>query len=126
MEKLFETENFVLESDGEILIGTWKCKIIDLQIAKETIKRRAEVLANKGKYPILVIMDEVDEVPIEVRKYLSLKENCEEFSRCGIVVNSRFQSMIANIFIKFTTPPVDTRMFLDVDSAKKWLLKNGY
>jgi len=41
----------------------------------------------------------------------------------AIVVESRMSSYFANLYLKFSTPKIPTRLFTKMDEAEKWLKK---
>ena len=117
---IFENNKIIFELEDGILLGNWKCDIIDLDVAKEVVKHRVEATEGK-KYPLLVDIKNVKTSTKEARDFLASEKGCEGLVASGILIGSSIGSMIGNFFINISRPYIPTQLFSDEAKAKKWL-----
>lgn len=117
-----ENEYIRLEIVNEIVIGTYKTKIITLDIAKKVVKLRLEISNNKD-YPVLIKDNYVEKIEKKARDYFSTKEGLKGIRCAAILTNSIFKIALANFFLKVSGPPIPVKLFSAEHDAYKWLNK---
>ncbi len=73
------------------------------------------------KMPVLVICPEFATTNSEVMKYLSKNENFPYSKAGAYVVFSLAQRLLANFYLKITTPERPTKFFNNKEEAINWL-----
>ena len=121
MERIdFENEyvKFVIEEG--ILTGSFKCELVDLNLAEKITGYRAE-LQYGISYPILSDITLVKNSTKGARDYLASELGCEGVIAAAILSDSPIGNMIANFFINVSKPLRPTKIFTKEADAKKWL-----
>jgi hypothetical protein len=114
-------ESISVELVNGILIGTFKCEYVDLELAKAAVENRIKYFG-KHDYPMIVILGCVKHITKEAREFLASKEGCQKVKRCAIVISSEVTKIIANFFIRINKPQVPTTIFTSEEKARQWLL----
>ncbi|MDO9184636.1 MAG: hypothetical protein Q7W13_01395 [Bacteroidia bacterium] len=117
---LLENEHakFVIE-DG-ILIGSFKCEFVDLDLANKITGYRLE-LQNGKNFPILSNIKAVKSSTKSARDFLASEEGCKGVVAAAVLIDSPISSMIGNFFIRVSKPLRPTKIFTNETEAKKWL-----
>lgn len=115
-----ETEYVKIYLDNGILAAEWKRSIIDISIAKAVVNSRNH-FADGINYPVLVKINSIIGGSKEARDFLASEEACKGMIAGAIVVDSIFETMLANLFIGRSKPIIPTRIFSSEAKARKWL-----
>lgn len=110
-----------LDEDGIIIAVGSDHQLHTLEQAIENTKVNAE-LAGAKRRPFLIDMNQVKTMSSEARAYYAGPEPTKSVTAVAIVTNSSVGKLVANFFLRLTTPLLPTRLFTDVEEAKKWLL----
>lgn len=117
---LFENELAKVTIEEGILIGSFKCAFIDLELANKITAYRLEV--QKGKnYPILSNIRAVKSSTKSARDFLASEKGCTGVIAAAVLIDSPISSMIGNFFIRVSKPLRPTKIFTNEEEAKKWL-----
>ena len=112
-----------MKFENGILYGKYnKSLVIDLEVAKTVIEYRKK-LTNYKNAPILVDARDVNEITSEARKLFSSTEGYELLNAAGILVDSKFQTFVANFLLKvnFKKTPIPIKLFTNESDAIIWL-----
>lgn len=118
--KDFENEHAKFVIEEGILIGSFKCKLVDLDLAEKITADRVE-LQNGISYPILSNIKFVKNSTKEARDFLASEKGCEGVIAAAILIDSPIGNMIGNFFIFISKPLRPTKIFTKEAEAKKWL-----
>lgn len=110
-----------LDEDGIILAVGSDHQLHTLEHAIENTKVNAE-LAGVKRRPFLIDMNKVKTMSSEARAYYAGPEPKKSVTAVAIVTNSGVGKVVANFFLRLTTPLLPTRLFTDVEEARKWLM----
>jgi len=95
----------------------------------ETVERSKELvkaigkIVNYKKVPMLSKFDEFVLPPKENRDFWAKKDSCPYTSAEAFITNSIAMKIIANFYMRIEKPQRETRMFTNVEEARKWLKK---
>ncbi|MES2590784.1 MAG: hypothetical protein V4608_02780 [Bacteroidota bacterium] len=115
-----ETEYAKIYFDNGIMVAEWKGTLIDMTTAKAVINSRM-LFSDGASFPVLIKINSIIDSTKEARDYLASKEACIGMLAGAIVVDSIFESMLANLFIGRSKPVIPTKIFNAENKAKKWL-----
>lgn len=119
---LHETTHYKFRFADGIFYMTYKSGNITLEIAKEIVRKRKEMM---GDVEIWAIIDDANLRSIErdARQYLSSDAGIAGIRAGALVVSSSFAKHLANFFLKITVnkPKIPTRVFLNYEEALEWL-----
>ncbi len=123
MESIFhETDFYKFQFDGDIFYTTYKNGPITLEIAKEIVRLRQEIMQGRE---IWALIDDFNlrSIDRDARVYLSTPEGIEGVRAAALLVSSPFAKHLANFFLKITVskPVIPTRVFTDKQEALDWL-----
>ena len=92
---------------------------IKVEDAKKIVEVSSRVSAGK-KHCNLVDTREMLYMNNEARKYLAMQDK-STVSAIGVVIHSKFQRSMANLYLKFSNPVIPTKMFDREEDAIDWL-----
>ncbi len=122
MSFIHETDFYKFQFDGDIFYMTYKNGPITLEIAKEIVSKRHELM--KGR-EIWVLIDDFNlrSIDRDARVFLSSTEGIDGIRAGALLVSSPFAKHLANFFLKITVskPVIPTRVFTDKTEALDWL-----
>jgi hypothetical protein len=123
MESIFhETDFYKFQFDGDIFYMTYKNGPITLEIAKEIVAKRQELMQGRE---IWALIDDFNlrSIDRDARVYLSTPEGIDGIRAGALLVTSPFAKHLANFFLKITVskPVIPTRVFTDKQEALDWL-----
>ena len=98
-----------------------KGQIIDLDEVKEIFEVISQE-AKGGLFRLMVSASEEATLSSKSREYASTKESSDVIVADAVVVENYSHEMTSNFFIRFNKPNRPTKLFKNVDEAKKWLL----
>src|SRR5882724_5967431 len=78
-------------------------------------------MVNYKKVPMLSKFDEFVLPPRENRDFWSKKDSCPYTSAEAFITDSTAMRIIANFYMRIEKPQRATKMFTQVDEARKWL-----
>ena len=93
----------------------------------ETVERSKQLveaigkLVNYKKVPMLSKFDEFALPPKENRDFWAQKDSCPYTSAEAFITNSTAMKIIANFYMRIEKPQRETKMFTDIEEARKWL-----
>ncbi|HVD99224.1 MAG TPA: hypothetical protein VNB90_13535 [Cytophagaceae bacterium] len=108
--------------EGEFLMGKYEDVHINIEIARDIVKERLRVFGTEPRLAIIEIRGSVTYTK-EARDYLGSEEACVGAKKLALIATSPISVTVGNFFIKIAKPPVPTKIFRNIESAKKWLLK---
>ncbi|WP_066759134.1 SpoIIAA family protein [Crocinitomix algicola] len=118
----FESKHYKFKYEDGILFGTYLDGPITLELAKEIVDKRLELM--KGE-ETLILVDVIGTkgVDRDARSFLSSKKGSEGLKAGAIVTDSAFTRHLANFFLKipFNQGPMPGRLFSNYEDAIKWL-----
>lgn len=119
---LHETDFYKFKYEGGIFFMTYKTGPITVDIAREIVKKREELM--KGE-KIWALIDDANlrSIDREARDFLSSDEGIHGIEAGALLVSSPFAKHLANFFLKITVnkPKIPTRVFSDRGEALTWL-----
>ena len=120
--EIFENDVMRLEWKEGILHGWYKKGNVTLDIAKRIVSDRRKFTKNQ---PVKMIVKQSGLRGIErdARQYLSSPQGIEGVLAGAIIVNSAFETHLANFFLNITVirPKIPTKLFRTEQEALKWL-----
>jgi hypothetical protein len=117
----FENEYISVTLEDGIIIAIYKPNLkIDLKVAKATVEAR-KVISNGNVFPGLADIRNLKSITDEARDWLGTKEPNELLSSCAVLTNNPIQNLLANFYLKFSKPPIPTKLFTDKSKAIRWL-----
>lgn len=123
-ENIDNIENAIVKiyfKDG-IIYASYTPKLdIDLETAKKTSMYRKEISKKVGAVPVLADIRNLGKVSDEARDWLGTKEANELIPAMAILTNNPIQNLLANFYLKFSNPPMPTRLFTNEEKALRWL-----
>lgn len=78
-------------------------------------------MVNYKKVPLLSKFDEFALPPKENRDFWAQKDSCPYTIAEAFIMNSTAMTLIANFYMRFEKPQRETKMFTQVEDARKWL-----
>ena len=93
---------------------------IDLETAKEMVGIGDEWGKDLEKSCNMIDTRSMTFIGSEVRKYFA-SQTRSRLQAVAIVINSRFQGGLANLYMKFSKPVTPTKIFDDTAQAERWL-----
>ena len=123
MEDFFyETDNYRFRLEKGIFFVTYKTGPITLEIAKEIVGKRCELM--KGQ-DVWALIDDANlrSIDRDARDYLSSDEGIHGVKAGALLVSAPFAKHLANFFLKITVnkPKIPTKVFSKRDEALNWL-----
>jgi hypothetical protein len=94
---------------------------VGLEEAKRIVKDRLAVFGGK-RYPVLIVGN--GGTPImskEARDFFARGDGVKGFKALAIVVDNFLFKILGNLFVNFSNPQVETKIFSDKEEAKVWL-----
>lgn len=117
----FENEYISVTLENGIIIAIYKPDLkIDIEIAKATVNAR-KVVSNGKVMPGLADIRNLKSVTDEARDWLGTKEPNELLSACAVLTNTPIQNLLANFYLRFSNPPIPTKLFTNKEKAIRWL-----
>mgnify|MGYP001608965046 CR=1 FL=1 len=109
----------------------------DDQICRSIVKKNAEVKIEEAqkvteivqlflsgeKLPILVDIRNIKSITKEAREHFTMKNREPSVSAIGLLVKSPLSMLVANFFIGINRSAVPTKLCINENKAKEWLLK---
>lgn len=107
--------------EGPFFFGKYHTDIVDLETAQHAVESRHQLLKGESK---LAIIDSgsAKKITKEARAYLSGPYSYEGLKATAILARSPLAAVMGNFYLRFGNFPIPTRMFKNVEGAKKWLL----
>ena len=93
---------------------------VDMESAQQMVQTGDEWSNGLEKSCNLVDTREMIFISSKVRKYLAGQKR-DQLRGIAIVINSKFQSGLANLYMKFSKPTTPTKIFDDLKEAEVWL-----
>jgi hypothetical protein len=122
MNFVHETEFYKFQFDGDIFYMTYKNGPITLEIAKEIVSKRHELMNGRE---IWALIDDFNlrSIDRDARVYLSTPEGIDGIRAGALLVSSHFAKHLANFFLKITVtkPIIPAKVFTDKTEALDWL-----
>ena len=106
--------------DG-VVYATYKAIDVDLDAAEKVTEERKKL--HEGISALLICdVSQMKSVSKEARTYFSV-HGSESLKATAMIIASGFNTMLANFFMRvnFKKPPVPTKVFTNIEDAKKWV-----
>lgn len=116
----FENKHIALELKNDIIFADYKSECITLPMVDEGIDKRLEIISNKS-YPICADIRKTEIFTKEARLRLAQEDATWGTTACAVIVNSRIQEFIYNLFFTNYKYPVPTKLFANKEKAIMWL-----
>lgn len=94
--------------------------IITLEIAKQMVKQRLEVMGGIIR-PVFVDMRGMMSINAEARKYLAGREAIKYVSAGAIYLDNYLHYLTGTVFLKIDRPSIPSKLFTDKEKALRWL-----
>lgn len=106
--------------EDDIVITRIKVEEGDIDDARESVEVGNRVLGKlKGKKLVLIYGEKARKISAEARRYL--KDASGPAEKLAIVVRNPVQRVIASFFMGINKPSPPTKIFTNIEDAKKWL-----
>lgn len=106
--------------DGIVQVQVDKNVEVDISHVKEVVNYLGTQF-HGSKFKLLIIAGDFTLPTKETRDYLALPESDPYAAAEAYVVKSYAQKLVGNVYLNFNKPARPTRIFMDEDSALKWL-----
>lgn len=122
-KNLYENQyaSFWIQDDWLLCIQYKKDLEITLDVAIDCTKIRMEVSENT-LMPMFTDGRNIKSIQKEAREFLS-KQGTKLVKAGAFLIQSPFERMIGNVFVKINRPQVPTEFFTNENEALKWLEK---
>ncbi len=111
-----------LDEDGILIAVNKPTSLHDLKDALENLGLTKELSQGKPR-PLLVDMTGIKSMSREAREEYAKAGVDSIVTAIGLVTRSAMSRIVANFFLSFNRPAVPTRLFNNVETAKKWLMQ---
>jgi len=108
---------------NDILIGTYKDKYIDLDIAKSVVSLRKK-FTNNLKYPVLIKDNNTVKIDKSARDYFASDAGAQGINAVAVIANSVYKVTLMNFFIVVLPPKMPVKLFKSEEKAMNWLEKH--
>lgn len=106
--------------NGVVFIEYKKEEHVTLEVVQTAVKERLRLA--KGKtLPIFIDFRNPKGGTKEARTYLSSEEGIKGLSAGAMLINSSIGMVAFNFYMKFDTPSLPMKVFVDKNKALKWL-----
>ncbi len=114
-----------LDDTGIIFAVGSNHAIHTLEHARENHRVNTE-LAQGTRRPFLIDMTDVKAMTQDARAFYAGPEPQKVLTAVAIVTSSAIGATVANLFLTMSRPVLPTKMFTDMEEAKKWLRQFVY
>lgn len=111
-----------LDEDGILIAVNKPTPLHDLKDALENLLLTKELSLGKPR-PLLVDMTGIKSMTREAREEYAKAGVDSLVTAIGLVTRSAMSRIVANFFLSFNKPSVPTRLFNNIEAAKKWLMQ---
>lgn len=120
-DQLFQSQYMTLKVEDSIMVIIYSKELtIDLEVAKQMVKERLSVF-NNNNYPVLVDARYIKYATKEARDHFAKEDGVKGITALAILIGNYLTATMANLYIKFSKPPIQTKVFNTRDQAVKWL-----
>lgn len=98
----------------------YKKDVIDLETARQMVSDRLACF-NGHTYPVLADVRNIRAVSKEARDYFAGPEGVKGISALAILTGGFLTVVTANLFMRFSRPPIPTKVFKTKEQAVRWL-----
>ena len=122
--KEYETASFWKEGDDDILLFKYSPKLeMTIDTAKEIVRSRLEYCHGVSMY-VLIDATNIKSVTKEARDYMNSPEGGLKGVLGGAFLsNNVVATLVINLFLKVSNPPIPAKFFTNKKEALKWLRK---
>jgi len=96
--------------------------IIDMEAGKKIIEDRMKV-SNGVPMPIFVDMRNMVSMDNKTRDFMGTEDAVINLTHGAFLISSIFNRLLANMYMKFNTPPVPVKFFTSEKPAFEWIDK---
>jgi hypothetical protein len=107
--------------NGLIIIKMLPGSVIDLDTARDIVKLTSDI-ANNELHCNLVDIRNMKYISADAQKHFS-RQNHHNIPAIALLIDSRIQKNLANLYFKFTNPMIPTRAFDNEEEAEHYLLQ---
>lgn len=111
-----------LDENGILIFVHKTVPAHELKDALENIELIKQLLQGKPR-PILADMSAIKSMTREAREEYAKAGEESLVTAIGMVTRSAMGRIVANFFLTFNKPTVPTRLFNNIETAKKWLMQ---
>ncbi|MBI3518780.1 MAG: hypothetical protein HY062_05420 [Bacteroidetes bacterium] len=116
---IFENFSVKVNEDDFYEIEVFNDKEFSFLQLEELIK--VQIAWGSNKKPVLILCEEFASTDTSFAKHLSKNKNNPFSAADAFVITSMAQKLIANFYLKISTPERPTRFFKDKGEATEWL-----
>jgi hypothetical protein len=122
-----ETDYSVLWKEDlytDIVFATFSPQLnITIDTAQDLVKRRVEFAHNQPHYVVIDVTN-IKSTTKDAREYMSSPEGGLKNVMAGTFIsNNVVTTVIVNIYLKLTNPPIPSKFFTNKEDAVAWLTK---
>ena len=118
-ETIPETAEISMGTDNILRIKLLPKSDIKVEDAKKIVDASVRISGGK-KHCNLVDTREMLFMNNEARKHFAKQER-STLCAVGVIINSKFQSSLANLYLKFSNPVIPTKIFDNETNTIEWL-----
>ncbi len=111
-----------LDDDGILIAINKPMPAHELNNALENLELTRKISMGKPR-PLLVDMTGIKSMTREAREEYAKAGIDSLVTAIGLVTRSAMSRIVANFFLSFNKPSVPTRLFNNIEAAKKWLMQ---
>jgi hypothetical protein len=119
--RILETDLAKYEFENSILIIKFKAGLFVDQPTMELLLNEAVNFTNHQKYFAIIDLTNNIDSTYESRNYYAENGFNKYRLADAFVVNSLYLQSLTNFYFKFKKPKIPSKMFNDLESAKKWV-----
>ena len=117
--KIFENFSVKINEDGFYEIEVFNDKEFSFPQLEELVN--AQVSLGSKQLPVLVLCEEFASTDTGFVRHLAQNKNNPYSKADAFVISSMAQKIIANFYLKISTPERPTKFFKDKNEANNWL-----
>ena len=118
---MIDNDDYSIHFDNNIMIVVYKCKILNLEIAKNIIRDRVRLSKNQDQF-IFVDSLKIGYWTSESRSFMGKKENLAFIASSAILIKSPLLMNLLSWFLSMFSVSSPTKFFKGKDEAIAWLI----
>jgi len=113
--------------EGDVIYHVLKDDVIiyDLDAAKQFLSERLS-FANGKDYAMIFNCNNMKTANMEAQKFDATDEALQGLTMMAVIVQSKIQQVLGNIYMMMQKPKVQTKLFTNKEDAKKWVEKQKH
>jgi len=113
--------------DNDTIYHVMKDEIIiyDLDVAKQFLAERLS-FANGNDYAMIFNCTNIKSFNMEAQKFDASEEALEGVTFMAVIIKSKIQQLLGNIYMMMQKPKVPTKLFTNKADCEKWIAKQKH